>query len=85
MEFFELYFEVLYSAGRNAHVIGAAVIVVGDDCGGGFVGLVCRFIASASDGQPSKEGLHEYGKEEGGQCVSLECTSEDGEWGSIAV
>jgi hypothetical protein len=50
VEFFELHFEVFYSAGRDAHVIGVAVIAEGDDCGGGFVGLVCGFITSTSDG-----------------------------------
>ena len=48
VQFFELDFEVLDSLGRDAHVIFVAIVVVGDDCGGRFLGLVCGFITSAS-------------------------------------
>ena len=49
VKFFELYFEVLDGSDRDAHVVRVAMVVVGDDCGGRFVGLVCGFIASAAD------------------------------------
>ena len=49
MYFFELDFEVLDSPGRDTHVIRVAMVVVGEDCGGGFVGLICGFISSAAD------------------------------------
>ena len=49
VKFFELNFEVLDRPGRDANVICVAMVVVGDDCGGRFVGLVCGFIASAAD------------------------------------
>jgi len=32
----------------RTHVICIDMVVVGDDCGGQFVGLVCGFIASAA-------------------------------------
>ena len=37
VEFFEFDFEVLYGSGCDADVIGVAMVVVGDDCRGGFV------------------------------------------------
>ena len=49
VEFFELDFEVLYISGCDARVIGVAMVVVGDDCRGGIVKLVCGFISSAAD------------------------------------
>ena len=48
VQFFELDFEVLNSPGCDAHVIYVAMVVIGDDCGGRFVGLVCGFITSAA-------------------------------------
>ena len=49
VQFFELDFDVLDSPGRDAHVIRVAMVVVSDDCGGGFVGLICGFISFAAD------------------------------------
>ena len=49
MQFFELDFEVLVSPGRDDHVIRVAMVVVGDDCGSGFVELIYGFISSAAD------------------------------------
>ncbi len=49
VQFFELDFEVLDSPGRDARVIRVAMVVVGDDCGGGFVELICGFISSTAD------------------------------------
>ena len=49
VEFFDLDFEVLHSSDCDAYVIGVAMVVVGDDCRSGFVGLVCGFISSAAD------------------------------------
>ena len=48
VQFFELNFEVLDRPGRDAHVICVAMVVVGDDCGGRVVGLICGFIISAA-------------------------------------
>ena len=48
-EFFELDFEVLDRPDRDVHVFSIAMVVVDDDCGGRFVGLVCGFITSAVD------------------------------------
>jgi hypothetical protein len=42
-------FGVLYSSGRDAHVIGVTMVAVGDDCGGGFVGSVCGCLSLAAD------------------------------------
>ena len=53
VEFFELDFEVLDSSGCDAHIIGIAMFVVGNDCGGGFVGFVCGFVSSAADSYQS--------------------------------
>ena len=49
MQFFELDFEVLDIPGSDDDVICVAMVVVGDDRGGRFVGLVCGFISSAVD------------------------------------
>ena len=53
VQFFELDFEVLDRAGSDAHVICIAMVILCDDCGGRFVGLVCGFISSDVDNEPS--------------------------------
>ena len=49
------------------------------------MGLVCGFIAPATDCQPSEEGFHGDCEEEWGECVSLKGASLDGEWGGVSV
>ena len=49
VQFFYLYFEVLDRPESDAHVIFIAMVIVGDDCGVWFVGLVCGSISSAAD------------------------------------
>jgi len=51
--FFELYFEILDGSGRDAYVVRVAMVVICDDCGGRFVGLVCGFVAPAAYCQPT--------------------------------
>jgi len=53
VQFQELYFEVLYCAGRDAYVICVAVVIICDDCGGALMGLVGRVISPATNGESS--------------------------------
>ncbi len=39
--------------GSDVDVSCIALAVIGDDCGGRFVGLVCGFISSIADNEPS--------------------------------
>jgi len=49
VQFLEFYFEILDGSGRDAYVVRVAMVVVGDDCGCRFVGLVCGFVFSVAD------------------------------------
>jgi hypothetical protein len=49
VEFIEFDFEVLDRPGRDTRVIGVAMVVAGDKCGGGFEGLIRGFISSVAD------------------------------------
>ena len=53
VQVFELNFEVLDRSGRDANVVCVTMIVVGDDCGGRFLGLVCVYITSTAYNKPS--------------------------------
>ena len=67
MQFLKLNFEVLDRPGRDAHVFCVTMIIVGDDCGGRFVRLVCGFIiTSVANSKPSQERFYEDSEEEGG-------------------
>ena len=85
VQFLKLYFEVLYCAGCNANVVCVAVVIVCNDNGCVLMELVGRVVSSSPHGKPSQKGLHEYGEQEWGQGVRLECSSLDRDGGGVAM
>jgi hypothetical protein len=48
----ELYFHILYRAGRNVGIVCVAMIVIADDGSGVFMSLVGRMVAPTANGKP---------------------------------